>query len=213
MDRKQFLKGVLQAGTAICCCPAVLRGDQPGRAAGSPAAQDWITGLENRMREGSLSPAWRRIEFGEQWLQRLLASMDTILDPRTRSRLMQSCGRACYIQAFGIAPDEKPSPEVLESFLRAGAENGTKRDGDTVYFQYTNVNPQGTGIPDGRCLCPFVESGPERLSPTYCQCSAGYVKELFERMTGSPVEVEVVESLRTGGTLCRFKVNLRPTAA
>ena len=207
MDRKQFLKGMLQAGTAICCCRASLA---ESRAAQAGAGAGWIAGLEKRMKEGSRSPAWRRIEFAEGWVQRLLDNMDTMLDPQTRSSLMQACGRACYLQAFGIAPDEKPLPEALDNFVRAGKDSGVRREGDTVFFQYDNVNPQGTGIPDGLCLCPFVESGPERLSPTYCQCSAGYVKELFERMTGTPVAVEVLESLRSGGKICRFKVNLRP---
>jgi predicted hydrocarbon binding protein len=57
-------------------------------------------------------------------------------------------------------------------------------------------------------MCPVVESGPTELSRTYCQCSAGYVKEVFERMTGLPCRVEVLESLRTGGTRCRFKIDI-----
>ncbi|HNX49432.1 MAG TPA: DUF6144 family protein [Thermoanaerobaculaceae bacterium] len=207
MDRKQFLTSMLQAGTAICCCQASLGQGEAGQAG---TGAEWIDGLEKRMKEGSRSPAWRRIEFAEGWVQRLLDNMDTMLDPQTRSDLMQACGRACYIQAFGIAPDEKPGPEVLASFVESGKDSGVRREGDFVYFQYDNVNPQGIGIPDGVCLCPFVESGPERLSATYCQCSAGYVKELFGRITGTPVAVEVLESVRSGGKLCRFKVNLHP---
>lgn len=207
MDRKQFLTHMLQAGTAVCCCHASL-----GRSEAAPAAAGatWIEGLEQRMKDGSRSPAWRRMEFAEGWVQRLLDNMDTMLDPRTRSGLMQACGRACYTQAFGVAPDDKPAPEALERFLEGGKDSGVRREGDFVYFQYDNVNPQGIGIPDGVCLCPFVESGPEHLSATYCQCSAGYVRELFERITGTPVAVEVLESVRTGGKLCRFKVNLKP---
>ncbi|MCU0291156.1 MAG: DUF6144 family protein [Thermoanaerobaculaceae bacterium] len=207
MDRKEFLTHLLQAGTAVCCCQASLGRSEAGS---TTAAAPWIEGLEQRMKDGSRSPAWRRIEFAEGWVQRLLDTMDTMLDPQTRSGLMQACGRACYAQAFGVAPDEKPAPEVLERFLEGGRDRGVRREGDTVYFQYDTVNPQGIGIPDGVCLCPFVESGPERLSATYCQCSAGYVREMFERIAGAPVAVEVLESVRTGGKLCRFKVNLRP---
>lgn len=206
MDRKQFLAGMVQACTAMCCGGAAAAAGQAG-AAGSRA--DWIDALETRMKEGSRSPAWRRIEFAEGWVQRLLDNMDTLLDVETRSRLMQACGRACFINAFGVAPDGGPVPGALERFLEAGKGQGVRREGDAVFFQYDNVNPQGTGIPDSLCLCPFVESGPERLSPTYCQCSAGYVKEMFERMTGTTVAVEVLESLRTGGKVCRFKVSLR----
>lgn len=96
---------------------------------------------------------------------------------------------------------------MLENYIKAA---GARREGDVVYYEYgaDATNPQGAGIKDGHCLCPLVESGPERLSPTYCQCSAGYVKERFERMTGTPVKVEVLESLRMGGRICRFKITL-----
>jgi len=216
MDRKQFLKGALQAGVGLCCCRAAFARDaeRVASAGQAAAASDWITALEKRMKEGSRSPAWRRIEFAEQWLQRLLDNMDTLLDKETRSTLMQACGRSCFIHAYGVAPEGKPAPNALDDLLAAYQNAGrtsVRRDGNTVYFEYstTDSNPQGLGLADAYCLCPFVESGPERLSATYCQCSAGYVGEMFERLAGAPVKVEVLESLRTGGKLCRFKIEIK----
>jgi hypothetical protein len=77
-----------------------------------------------------------------------------------------------------------------------------------VYFNYVG-NPKGLKISDGYCLCPMIEDKPDILSPTYCQCSVGYVKYMFQRLiTYKPVQVDLLESLRSGGKACRFKVTL-----
>ncbi|HQT92614.1 MAG TPA: DUF6144 family protein, partial [Candidatus Kryptobacter bacterium] len=60
----------------------------------------------------------------------------------------------------------------------------------------------------GYCLCPLVESGPEGLSGTYCDCSVGYVREMFRTYTGKAVSVELLESLKRGGRTCRFGITV-----
>jgi predicted hydrocarbon binding protein len=58
------------------------------------------------------------------------------------------------------------------------------------------------------CYCPMVTDVTEPLSPTYCHCSAGWLKELFETVSGKPVEVEILETIKRGGAQCRFNVKL-----
>ena len=69
-------------------------------------------------------------------------------------------------------------------------------------------NPAGLIMLDGYCMCPLVESGPPGLSPTFCYCSTGYVKEIFERTTGKPVTVDLIESLKMGGKDCVFGITI-----
>jgi hypothetical protein len=216
-DRRRFLQTLVQAGTGSCCCAPVLglsalSQEQSRESQG----EDWIADLENQMKEGSRTPAWRRMEVAEQWIQRLMGNMDALLDDETRNRLMHACGRACYNAAFGVRSEEPPPSGALDALLGASQARGEteiRREGNTVYYQYgpSEQNPYGLRILDGYCMCPVVESGPAELSPTYCQCSAGYVREMFERMTGEPCRVEVLESLRSGGSTCRFKVDILST--
>jgi len=44
--------------------------------------------------------------------------------------------------------------------------------------------------------------------PTYCHRSVGYVAYMFERATGRPTRVDLLESLRGGGKACRFAVQV-----
>lgn len=217
MDRKDFFLRLFQAGAGVCCCGSLLGQGMQNHPEGLPEesqfsdSTDWIKDLEKRMKDGSQSPAWRKAEFAELWIKRLMDNMDELLTVEERKKLMQACGRSCYIHAFGVASKESPSPDALDNFLLANQRAGeteTRREGNTVYFQFgsTEQNAYGLRLLDGYCMCPLVESGPENLSPTYCQCSTGYVKEMFERLAGKPVEVEILESLRMGGKLCRFRI-------
>lgn len=219
MYRKDFLKRVTQAGVGLCWCSAAIgkamnaNGTVQPLVKSRPDEPDWITGLEKRMKDGSLTPDWRRIEFAESWVKKLMENMDQVLTQKEKKALMQACGRSCFIDAFGIASESPPTPDALDNFIQSYQQRGEteiRREGNTVFFQYGKAeqNTYGLRITDGFCMCPLVESGPEELSPTYCQCSAGYLKELFGRLTGKSVEVEVLESLRTGGSICRFKIIL-----
>ncbi len=230
MDRKVFLKRMLQAGM-VCCGAAWGRatGSDPGgvgATAGAPgagAAGDvpgdvpaaaWIADLEQRMIKGSESPGWVKAEKAEHWIKAMMEHLDEMLDPATRTRLMQACGRSCYLRAFGVAGDLRPSREDLDRYLKHLEQSGTEltREGDRVTFLFNwgrdHQNPWGLTIRDGYCMCPLVESGPPGLSPTFCFCSTGYVREIFERSTGKPVEVDLVESLKTGGQDCVFRITI-----
>jgi hypothetical protein len=222
MKRKEFLKSLLPVGTGFMCCGAALGGvcgdnktlPPPGEQKSMP--QDWINRLEERTKDGARTPAWRVVEFAHEWVLRLMKNMDELLDPETRGRLMNACGRSCFIQAFGVASEKKAGPEFLDRFLQSWQQRGDKdirREGNTIYYQYgkDHVSPYGLSIGDGLCLCPLVETLDKPLSKTYCQCSVGYVKELFERIVGKPVEVRLLESLRTGGKICRFKIDILTT--
>jgi predicted hydrocarbon binding protein len=55
----------------------------------------------------------------------------------------------------------------------------------------------------------MVESKPNGLSPTYCLCSLGYVKEMNEQTFGKPVDAELLDSVLQGAKRCRFKVTVQ----
>jgi len=218
MDRKNFLKTLITAG--LCCCGAAstlsaqaLNGK---RLSGSSEDEStrWIEDLEERMVKGSETPAWHKAGKGEKWIVDLMDNMDGILDDETKSKLMQACGRSCYIGAFGVASKEKATLEEAENFLKRLEGGGYKVTREnkktTVIFNWgrDHQNPWGLIMSDGYCMCPLVEKESTMLSPTFCKCSTGYVKEMFERSTGRTASVELLDSLKMGGKDCIFKIEL-----
>lgn len=61
------------------------------------------------------------------------------------------------------------------------------------------------------CHCPWareaVKSG-EKVSPIFCNCSAGFHKKPWEGALGQKVEAEVLESVLQGDDRCRFAIHL-----
>jgi hypothetical protein len=63
------------------------------------------------------------------------------------------------------------------------------------------------------CHCPRVRDAlriSESLSPTYCNCGAGFYKGIWEVILQQSVEVDVLETVLAGGQVCRFAIHLPP---
>jgi predicted hydrocarbon binding protein len=137
-------------------------------------------------------------EFTERWVTNLVEAMEAHLDEAARTALMESCGRACA-RGGAIASAEKCTGDVdrLVSTLEKSIGKGNaERDGNAVHVVYP------------KCLCHLVAKGPAQLPETYCLCSRGWLKEMFETVVGSPVEVDLLESVKRGAERCRFTVRL-----
>lgn len=56
------------------------------------------------------------------------------------------------------------------------------------------------------CPCPMLESVERLDSYTWCQCTTGYSKVLFEKAFQCQVEVELLESIKVGDERCLMKI-------
>jgi hypothetical protein len=211
MDRKEFI--TKSAQTCLLCCGAIA-----GFSANLPKIDNQqerlSSDLGKRMVEGSKSPDWRKAEKATSWIKNMLENLDNQLDEETKIKLLNACGKSCYIFAVGVAEPRIPTKEDTEGYLTYLEKTGFKiergSETTTIYYGWQGKqSPQGLSAKDGYCLCPIVEDEIQGLSHSFCNCSAGYVKEIIERQTGRAVKrVEVLESIKRGGKDCRFKVEL-----
>jgi hypothetical protein len=215
MDRKRFLVEGAKAGLGCCAAALALEGTVAGQAAGPQTPGEGLSAdLRRRMADGALTPDWAKAEKAEAWITALMDHLDAQLDEPARIRLLNACGRSCYANAFGVADRRRPSPETAEAFLKSLEQAGylVERGPEETVVHYGwagKQSPMGLSLREGWCLCPLVENPTPGLSGTYCNCSAGYIQETFERATGRTVRsVEVLESLKRGGKDCRFRVVL-----
>jgi predicted hydrocarbon binding protein len=61
------------------------------------------------------------------------------------------------------------------------------------------------------CHCPRVREAltlSERLPISYCYCGAGFYKGIWEEILQEPVGVEVLESVLSGGEVCKVAIHL-----
>lgn len=117
----------------------------------------------------------------EKWIACLIAGLNEYADEKTRATILEQCGRQCQSQSFikkarGIYQKSKSIDEFLEKLEQAYKH--LHREGDKVYIVYP------------RCYCSQVNKIPKgKLSATYCNCSRGWAKALFEGALGRTVEV------------------------
>jgi len=200
MDRKSFLTSLGKAGACAGACAA---------AGGLRAALALEPG---QAKPGDKTPerAVKRMEFSDAWVKRFFDVMDQTLDAASRTKLMMANGRTCYRDWIRDSKQETRQVDFATWAERAKAANrdDLKVEGNVIYFQYQSSAETGQASPEGVCLCPMVESKPAGLSPTYCLCSVGYVKEMHELRFGRKAEVELLDSVIRGGKRCKFKVTV-----
>ena len=146
------------------------------------------------------------------WVKSAMERMDGLLGSKERTAVMEECGRNCCDINKGVAStfmNRKAGCDSLDEFLEREAQKpvrGTKlsRKGNEIRFYYT-PRSFGKGM---RCYCQLVSALPasETMSPTYCMCSVGFVKSLWERLLDKPVRVSLVRSAITGSDECEFKI-------
>ncbi|MGA3287456.1 MAG: DUF6144 family protein [Bacteroidota bacterium] len=146
-----------------------------------------------------------KVESAQRWVKRFFDTLDAQLDEPTRKKLMEANGKRCHQRGHKIPEHPIELDKLVQRIQERNGKEHCRLEGNTVYYNYVQ-NPRGLCVADGYCLCPIVEKGPEGLSGTFCYCSAGYVREMFESVTGRNTTVEILETIKRGGKGCKFKV-------
>lgn len=67
-------------------------------------------------------------------------------------------------------------------------------EGDTLFFFYPC------------CYCSCVKRMNKPLTDTWCMCTLGYTKRLFDYILNCETSVELLESIKTGSNRCLMKI-------
>jgi hypothetical protein len=96
---------------------------------------------------------------------------------------------------------------------------GGIRDGDIIYetkIPYNTKAYLSESDPETKryyyCHCPWaresVRNSALKVSPIFCQCSAGFHKKPYEIIFGQALKAEVLKSVLKGDDICRFAIHL-----
>jgi len=145
-----------------------------------------------------------------KWVKGAMDRLDALVDERTRIQIMENCGYKCAemnSEAIEKAKAKRKKYKNADEFLEAEQQNPTEgtrlvRKGDVLYQFYT---PRSFGV---KCYCSLVNAIEENMSLTYCHCSKGFVKKLWEAVLERPVEVELLQSVVSGAQECKFAIHI-----
>jgi hypothetical protein len=57
-----------------------------------------------------------------------------------------------------------------------------------------------------QCYCSCVKRVDKIISKTWCYCTLGYTQKMFENILDRKVKVELIESIKSGGKICKIKI-------
>lgn len=141
-------------------------------------------------------------EFLRGWLKAFFSALHTQADGSTRANILEACGRTCaelhgpLDRAQAVRNAGREIDELLDWLsLATDGLFAWERDGPILEIVYR------------RCFCPLRASGAVD-EPALCDCSRGWLLEVFETACGRPVAVELKQAIGRGDPICRFLVRL-----
>jgi len=145
-----------------------------------------------------------------RWMKVAMERLDRLVDEETKFKIMENCGYNCAKMNKGAIEEavaRRKKFKTASEFMEAEQKNPSKgtrlvREGNVLY-QY--CTPQSYGV---RCYCEMVAAAEGEVSQTYCHCSKGFVKKLWETVLEKPVDVELIQSAISGANECKFAIHL-----
>ena len=128
--------------------------------------------------------------------------LDRGVDEKTRWAIMEACGRQCIgastLEKARRLQHDAQGLDVLLNRLNAAHIGGG----------YLDLAEDGIHAAYNRCYCGSVSKAKEPFSATYCHCSCGWLRQLFETVLEKQVEVELLSSIIQGDDRCRFLIHI-----
>ncbi|MDR1693046.1 MAG: DUF6144 family protein [Oscillospiraceae bacterium] len=136
-----------------------------------------------------------------RWAERICAGLERTLDHDAVKKVRMDC--ACGPDTGKISKLTKlfqSSSHFCEFAEKVNALN----EGFTV-----NAERDALFLVYPQCYCSCVKRVTKPISQTWCYCTLGYTKKMFEGILGRDVYVELISSVKTGGESCVIKITPR----
>jgi hypothetical protein len=90
-----------------------------------------------------------------------------------------------------------------------------RRKGQIIYSEKGPANPtayeKSTTDEERRiayCFCPLIRNCINETPEIFCNCSAGWPKQLWEGIFERPLKIEITKSLTKGDATCEFAIHI-----
>jgi len=188
MNRSEFLR--TSASFACASCATLVLGVRTDAAVTAAA----LTPVDE-----ALKRAQAENQFTANWLSDLFATIEAEVDPATRLKLMQGCGRGCFNRHKFKQDIAAAGRGDVDKLLAAYRQNfGIEREGDLVHIRYGG----------GKCFCPAARNRPGRPDDLHCECTRFTHEAIFATALGRHIPIELVETVRRGGRNCHLVAHL-----
>lgn len=145
-------------------------------------------------------PIFPSKEECKTWVTHIVSELENEFDDSKIKKIRMGC----YCDEDGKLEENKQWLKNIYSASRTIEE----------FVDTVNEHAGGWYIQDGmlytkyfHCGCPMVE-GIDRLNTnTWCYCTVGFAKEIFDQVLGYEVEIDVSETMKSGSDYCLIRVS------
>lgn len=136
-------------------------------------------------------------ENDSDWIKSTMERMDERFDEEERKKIRMRCQCGYGMdEKLTLVQDLMKGVSSLEEF---GNHEGAKSAGmhvenGVLYLSFPF------------CPCPMLASVDRLESDTWCQCTTGYSKVLFEKAFGCEVDVKLLKSVKMGDDVCLMTI-------
>ena len=156
------------------------------------------------------------------WVKGAIDRIDGLADEEQRYWAISRCADVypdLRIQRLrGVWERTRDVDEVLRAMEPdTGWFSAPRREGDVIFHPKVPFDREAwekaTDPAERRmhfCHCGLIRESMDKvdMSPTYCYCGTGWVRQLWEGILGEPVRVELLRSVVAGDDICEFKIHL-----
>jgi len=136
-------------------------------------------------------------EDNPTWVKNTMARLDEAFDASTVKKIRMNC-------QCGYGMDEKLAfVKELMSLSSSLEELGNHEKAKSAGLSFSNG---ALFLMFPFCPCPMLADVKKLESKTWCQCTTGYSKVLFENAFGCAVDVELLKSIKAGDDICLMKI-------
>jgi hypothetical protein len=184
--RRSFIKGACLAGMCSCGSRRLLAAE---------------TAAETKPSAEAPAPA----AMPQKWIASLLPLLAKG-DKEYAKRLMKGCAQSHYedLKMQATMDRFRGKLDAFLDFLRKEWGWIIEYDRQRGVIQ-VNENK-------ATCVCPLVQKQHGDNLGILCHCSEGFNERMFAEAAGSPVRVEVTESILRGHKSCRYRIDLRASS-
>ncbi|WP_105619862.1 DUF6144 family protein [Vallitalea okinawensis] len=142
------------------------------------------------------------MEHLQHWINNLMNSLESETEKELSNKIIENCGRVCAKECGATNEvkkiitslnDHNDIDIILERMNLAGIGGGKlHRIDNHIYGIYET------------CYCP---SRNLINNTSFCNCTKGWLKEVFEDILGKTIDVKLEQTIAQGDSMCKFQIS------
>jgi predicted hydrocarbon binding protein len=138
-------------------------------------------------------------EDNPNWVKNTMSRLENEFDENSVIQIRTNC-------QCGYGMDEKL--EFLNELIRTSSNLDEFANNDRAKAAGLSYSNGEIYLQFPFCPCPMLADVDKLESKTWCQCTTGYSKVLFEKAFNCQVDVELLKSVKMGDSNCLMKIIL-----